>query len=176
MKSRISKSIYGLAMASMFALAVMLLPTPGLGAPKPEGAGESDSQEYVVGTWRVRVTIRDCHTGAEIRTFPALVTFGNEGTLIETTAGFPPAVRTSGHGFWRNTGGHNYSAVSEAFLFSPAGAWIGTQRITQTIEFGDDRDEFTSTATTNFFDPNGNPIPGFPPSSCATAVGRRWNE
>jgi len=131
------------------------------------------------GTWRVQVTLRNCQTGAELRpATPALLTFAQGGTLTGTTTVFPPAVRSPDHGYWRRSWGRTYTAVSEAFLFNLnpslplASTWIGTQRITQTIQLVD-HNELNSTASVEFFGPDGNPIPGFPPTGCATAVARR---
>src|ERR1700743_993462 len=67
------------------------------------------------GTWRVQVTIHDCQSGATLKTFPAFLTFAQGGTLVETTTGFSPAMRTPGHGFWDYTGGRTFTATSEAF-------------------------------------------------------------
>ncbi len=39
--------------------------------------------------------------------------------------------------------GHTYSAVSEAFIFSSAGAWTSTQRLTRVIEVGRDGNRYT---------------------------------
>lgn len=133
----------------------------------PYGAQSSKLE----GTWRVQVTIRDCQSGVELRTFPAMLTFAQGGTLTETTTGFPPTLRTPGHGFWQHTGDHTYTAVSEAFLFSPTGVWTSTQRLTQTIEIGDDPDQLTSTATNEIFDTNRNLLL----SGCATAIANRLN-
>jgi hypothetical protein len=185
MKSRNLNSLYGAALISAFALviAAFQMNVTWARAEKAGERAESKSQGGTLeGTWRVEVTRRDCQTGAEIMPSappaPAFLTFGRGGTLTETTTVFPPALRGPGHGFWRHTGGQTYTAVSEAFIFNPsappAAAWIGTQRITQTIKIGDDPDELTSTASTVFFGPGGNPIPGFPPVPvCATAVARR---
>jgi hypothetical protein len=121
------------------------------------------------GTWRVQVTIRNCQTGAEVRTFPSLVTFAQGGTLIEATTGGSPAVRGSGHGFWQHTSGHDYNAVFEAFLFDAAGTWTGRQKVTQTITIGENKDQWSAVAATEFFDTNGNPTM----TGCSTAVGQR---
>ena len=60
----------------VFALAVMLLLTSGLGAQE----GNSESQAgRLEGTWRVQLTVRDCQTGAVQRTFPALFAFAKGG-------------------------------------------------------------------------------------------------
>jgi hypothetical protein len=181
MKPRTLKPIFGMALMSALALAAVVYNTaaPSARAQKSEAAESKSQGGMLEGTWRVQVTLRDCQTGAELRpSTPALLTFAKGGTLTETTTVFPPAVRSPGHGFWRHTGGQTYTAVSEAFLFNPsappASAWVGTQRITQTIQIRDDPDELTSTASTVFFGPDGNPIPGFPPApGCATAVAHR---
>jgi hypothetical protein len=65
---------------------------------------------------------------------------------------------------------HSYSAVSEAFLFSPAGAWIQTHRLTRAIEIGEDGNEFTDTVALEIFDTNGNVIG----RGCATSVATRF--
>src|SRR5260370_41655439 len=100
MKARNSKSVYRVVLVSVFALAVMLLLTPELGAQ--EGDSESHAGR-LEGTWRLQVTVRDCQTGAAQRTFPALFTFAKGGTLTETTAGQSPALSSPGHGVWRPT-------------------------------------------------------------------------
>jgi hypothetical protein len=60
--------------------------------------------------------------------------------------------------------------VFEAFVFSPAGVWMQTNRFTHTIELDKDADEFTSTIKLEIFDTSGNLIaPG-----CGTSVARRF--
>jgi hypothetical protein len=132
-------------------------------------AARRDKARRLEGTWSVEVTIRDCETDAALKTFPAFLTFAQGGTLVETTTGFPPSLRSPGHGFWQQTGGNTFTAVSEAFLFNPSGVWTGTQRLTQSIKIGNDPDELSSNATNEIFDPNGNLIT----SGCATAVAHR---
>ena len=167
-----------LLLALTLTAAMRVAPVSPVQAQQRSDEEEDKSGRKLEGTWRVQVTLRNCQTGAELRPpTPALLTFTKGGTLTETTTVFPAAMRGPGHGFWRHTGGQTYTAVTEAFLFNPAApptsAWIGTQRLTQTIQLGENRDELYSTASTAFFGPDGNPIPGFPPSGCATAVARR---
>ena len=130
------------------------------------------SQRGLQGTWRVQVTIRDCHTGAvQRKPFPALFAFAKGGTVTNTTAGQPPALFTPGFGVWRRTDDHNYSAVSESFVFSPAGVWIQTHRLTRTIELDRDADEFTDTINLEIFDAtSGNLIA----TGCGTSSARRF--
>jgi len=122
------------------------------------------------GTWRLQITVRDCQTGQALRTFPALFAFAKGGTLTATTAGQLPSLSTPNLGVWRHTDGHTYSAVSEAFVFSPAGAWTQTHRLTRVIEIGNDGSEFTDTIALQIFDTNGNLIV----TGCGTSVASRF--
>ena len=162
---RNSRAVYG--MVRVFALAVMLLLTTGLGAQE----GNSESQGgRLEGTWRVQVSVKDCQTGVVQRTFPALFAFAKGGTLTVTTGGQPPALFTPGIGVWRHTGGHTYSAVFEAFAFTPAGVWIATHRFTRTIELDRNADDFTDTIKLEILDTSGNLIaPG-----CGSSTARRF--
>jgi hypothetical protein len=167
-KMRNSKAVYGMHLVPVFALAVMLLlTTSGLGAQ--EGNSESQAGQ-LEGMWRLQITVRDCQTGAAQRTFPALFAFAKGGTLTETSAGVSPALSTPGYGVWRHTDGHSYSAVVEAFVFNPAGAWIQTHRLTRAIELDRDADEFTDTVKLEIFNTSGNLIV----TACATSVARRF--
>jgi len=155
-------------------LAGMLFLASGLTSrAHSEGAGFNNGLE---GAWRLQVTVRDLsasgkcdETGQERRTFPALFTFAKGGTLTVTTAGQNPALSTPGLGVWQKTGDHTYSAVSEAFVFSPFGAWIQTHRLTRAIEIGDDADKFTDVVSLQILDTNGNTIA----TGCATSVAKR---
>ena len=131
---------------------------------------DTGSDNGLQGAWRVQLTVRDCQTGVALRTFPALSTFAKGGTLSVTTAGQLPALSTTGLGVWRHTDGHAYSAVSEAFVFSTAGVWTQTHRLTRAIEIGNNEDEFTDTVALQIFDTNGNVIV----TGCATSVGSRF--
>ncbi|WP_035347088.1 hypothetical protein [Edaphobacter aggregans] len=164
---RNSRAVSGIDLLSVFALAVMLFLTSGLNAQ--EGNSESRAGR-LEGMWRVQLTVRDCQTGAAQRTFPALFAFAKGGILTFTTAGQPPAVATPGYGVWAHTGGHNYSAVTEVFIFNPAGVWIQTHRLTRAIELDKDADEFTDTTKLEILDTSGNLIA----TGCATSVGRRF--
>ena len=163
---RNSRTVPGMNLVSVFVLAVMLL-TSGLCAQEGNSASQAGRIE---GTWRLQLAVRDCATGAVQRTFPALFAFAKGGIVTGTTAGQPPAIATPVLGVWAHTGGHNYSAVTEAFIFNPAGVWIQTHRLTRAIELDKDADEFTDTTKLEIFDTSGNLIA----TGCATTVGRRF--
>ena len=167
MTSRNLKRIAVSGATAALVLAGMLL---ALGSGLNAGAQSESQAGRIEGTWRVQLTVRDCQTGAALRTFPALFIFGNGGTLSFTTAGQPPALSTPGVGVWGHAGGNNYSAVSETFVFSPAGVWIQTHRLTRTIELSSDANEFTDTVALQIADTNGSLIA----TGCATSAGRRF--
>jgi hypothetical protein len=172
MKPRIWKSMSKVVLVSVLAMAsvVFLTPTLDVKAQKQGEQVQSESQaRKLEGTWRVQVTLRVCQTGAEIRTFPALATFATGGTINASTAASSPARVTPDYGTWRHTGGHTFAALSEAFLFNPAGDWIGTQRVARAIEIGEDPDNLNVSVSTEIFDINGNLLA----TGCATAVGHR---
>lgn len=151
------------------ALSGIVLGAAILIAPLP-GANESRSASgKLEGSWFTQVAIVNCRqTSIVLRTFPALNTFAENGTLIDTTSGFSPALRSPGHGTWEPTPGRrSYNAKSWAFLFDAQGAWRGTQKLTHTIVVNGDQSEFVS--TNEFFDTQGNSIA----TGCATAIGQR---
>src|SRR5499427_4099658 len=115
-----------------------------------------NSQRGLEGAWRLQLTVRDCNSGQALRTFPAVFTFAKGGTATVITAGQPPSLFTPGLGIWRHTEGHNYSAVTDAFVFSPAGVWIQTHRLTRAIEVSIDENTFTDTVSLEILDTAGN--------------------
>jgi hypothetical protein len=146
------------------------------------GAAEAHGQDLrsasLLGTWRVQVKTYNCATGVENPAFPAFLTFGADGTLVETTANpaFVAGQRSPGHGSWERTGHNSWRAASEAFLlFSSAahgpfpGFAQGVQRLEQSIEFTG-RDRISSEATVEFLDASG----AVTLSGCARAVGTRF--
>ena len=164
------KSISRMSMLAIPTMIVCGLLVAASSRDQTARADNSGSDNGLQGTWRVQLTVRNCQTGVALRTFPALFTFAKGGTLSVTTAGQLPALSTTGLGVWRHTDGHAYSAVSEAFVFSTAGVWTQTHRLTRAIEIGNNEDEFTDTVSLQIFDTNGNVIV----TGCATSVGSRF--
>ncbi len=162
-------------LARLSPLAAMALVSGGLLLGAGGSAAESDrhpqrSEQSLVGTWRTQVTLINCATGKPVGApvFQALLTFARGGTATETTANsFFPALRSPGHGAWASEGGQSYRAATTAFI-SRDGILFRTQTITQDIQVDDDT--FSSTATTEFFDPAGTLVL----KGCAAATGERY--
>ena len=168
MESNIQRSVRSLALLGVLAGTIALTTEHRVMAGQPP----SDSRaKQIQGAWILHVSAHDCQTGAAVSNFQSLVTFAQGGTLTNVTTGGNPALRTTGLGTWEKAGGHEFTAVTMVFLFSPAGAWVATQRLGNTFVIGSDPDELTGTTEANFFDTSGN----LTATVCATAVGRRLN-
>lgn len=109
------------------------------------------------GTWNVRVTLRNCQTGAEIRpAFASLTTFMFGGTTLDSTSGVPQALRTPGLGVWSHVGGNTYRFSFKSFSFDPANVFTGSTKITHEAALASDGTEFSSAGTAEVSDSNGN--------------------
>ena len=140
----------------------------GSGLTAKAQSEDGGSPNGLEGTWRVTLTVNDC-MGHVLRTFPALFAFAKGGTLTYATTGQLPSLTTTGLGVWKHTNGHSYSAVSEVYIFNPAGVWIQTHRLTRAIDVSTDGDEFTDSVALQIFDTNGNQLV----TGCGTSVGSR---
>ena len=170
MDASIQRSVRNLALFSVLAGTMALTTGPVAAEGQEAGQKSSNSQRREIqGAWILQVSAHDCQSGAPEATFQSVVTFAQGGTLTNVTTGGSPALRTTGLGTWEKAGGHEFTAVTMAFLFSPAGVWTATQRLTNTFELGIDPDELTGTTEANFFDTNGSLFR----TVCATVVGRR---
>src|SRR6266567_1258039 len=76
------------------------------------------------GTWDVQVTIRNCQTGAAIRTFASIGTFMSGGTMLDSTSGIPHALNV-GHGVWSHESGNTYRFKFKSFNFDAGGNFTG---------------------------------------------------
>ena len=164
------RSVRSLALLSVLAGTMAL--TTGAVATANQAAGQeppNSQAKEIQGAWVLKVSAHDCQTGAPVSNFQSLVTFAQGGTLTNVTTGGNPAFRTTGLGTWEKASGHEFTAVTMVFLFSPAGVWTATQRLANTFEIGSNPDELTGTTEANFFDTNGN----LTATVCATVVGRR---
>ncbi len=122
------------------------------------------------GSWDVRVTIRDCQTGAALASFPAMNTFMQGGTMQETANDAAPLLRLPGHGVWNFQSGRRYSSAFHFFRYNDDRSYAGTAKIRKQIEVNRFGDRYSATARFEFFDPNGNSFV----SGCATEAGTRF--
>lgn len=172
MSSKRWRSVYWVIGVPMVALTSGVLLTPGqtVSADQIAATRAEPQGRRLEGTWRVQITLRNCLNGEALRSpFPAMATFAGGGTVTTADGGLSPSMRGSGHGIWQQTGGHSFAATTEAFLFTPAGSWNGTQRITQSIDIDRGTGGFNARISSEIFDINGTLLA----TGCATSVGTR---
>jgi hypothetical protein len=138
------KTIGGLA------LGVLLLATfAPIWASGQSGGGRLE------GTWDVQVTIRNCQTGAEIRTFASLTAFLFGGITHDLTSGIPQALRTPGLGVWSHVSGNTYRFSFKSFSFDAGGNFTGSTKIIHEAVLDLNGDEYSSAGTAEVYSPNG---------------------
>lgn len=75
-------------------------------------AANAQGSKALEGAWEVAVTLRDCASGASIRSFPRMITFHKGGTLTEWTAAgtdAAPVTRGVGQGAWEYLGNQQFT-------------------------------------------------------------------
>jgi hypothetical protein len=125
----------------------------------------------LVGVWLTQVTRRNCDTGEPIgATSQSQLTFAEGGTLLETIG--PSIFRSPGNGIWKREHGWNeYSYALRFMRYDAAGSFVGSGVVRVALTLDETGDHYTSTATNDVLDVNGNVIG----SGCATSVSTRFS-
>src|SRR5438874_13662249 len=121
------------------------------------------------GTWDMQITLTDC-AGHVIRSFPSLVEFAAGGTIVESNAGTPQALKTPGEGVWRHTTDHDYAFRFKFFTFNAQNVFTGWTIIAGETTVDATGDANTGSATVKVYDPNGVLLV----SLCAETAGTRF--
>jgi hypothetical protein len=122
------------------------------------------------GVWDVQVTARNCQTGEAIRTFPAMQTFAQGGTLSDWGSGNPPSRRGAGMGVWSHVSGQTFASSFEFFIFNADGTLAGKQMSRGQIELSLDGESYTSSRVAQILDVNGN----LTATNCSTSTSTRF--
>ena len=130
----------------------------------------NNNANLLVGSWNVKITIRDCQSGMAFVSFPAMMTFNQGGTMQETANDRTPLLRLPGHGIWSYQGNRTFSRAFQFFRYNADGSYSGRNRIRGPIEVNRSGNSYTSTTSFEVLDPNDNVLD----SGCATEVGTRF--
>ncbi len=168
MSSTKAKRLAGSRWISALVLAGVLV--LGFGLTAMARAQGSESNKGLEGGWRLQVTVRDCITGKPLRpTFPAVFTFAKGGARNRHDRGPTSlSIHCRQLGIWRHEYDHTYSAVSDAFVFSSAGALIATHTFMRVIVVSKDGDSFTDQIALQLLGIDGSVVTG-----CGTTVASR---
>ena len=145
-------------------VAFALLPMVASTATK-EGAEGGKLQ----GTWEMQITLTDC-AGHTIRSFPSLIEFAAGGTVVESNAGTPQALKTPGEGVWRHSTDNAYAFRFKFFTFNTSNVFTGWTIIAGETTVDNTGDANAGSATVKVYDPNGVLLA----SLCAETVGTRF--
>ncbi|MEO7659009.1 MAG: hypothetical protein ABIV48_05285 [Pyrinomonadaceae bacterium] len=132
-----------------------------------ESTEHSSNSKGVVGTWQTVIIPRNCQSGVPVApAFPGLLTFSNGGTLTGTNTAV-----SSAFGIWQfERGPRQYSFAFISLRSSPTGAFIGTQKVRQTVALEAGGDDFTATGSVEFLDADGITIG----TGCSSVIGVRF--
>ena len=162
MKSTFLKSIGGTALALLVLVGGMQISV--------SGQDDKGHEPSLVGVWVTQVTRRNCETGEPIGTSRSQNTFAKGGTLLETIG--PSILRSPGNGIWKREHGWNeYSYALRFMRFDVAGSFVGSGVVRVALTLDETGDHYTSTATNDVLDVNGNVIG----SGSATSVSTRFS-
>jgi len=164
-KTTMTSVLFACALATLVAVAPASSETTQGGRTSRDLRGTIG--EGLQGTWETQITLTDC-AGHVIRSFPSLLEFAAGGTVVESTAGTPQALKTPGLGVWRHTTGNTYAIRFKSFNFTAQNVFAGWTIITgETTVDGDTRG---GPATVEVYDPNGILLV----TLCAETVGTRF--
>jgi hypothetical protein len=115
----------------------------------------AQSRHTVEGTWDVSVTVKNCQTGALIRTVRSLQMFSHDGSLTETANTF---LRGSSLGTWGRIDANSYTTMYWFFRYNPDGTFKSFAEALNKIELSGDGSHFTASGTIQDYDATGNPL------------------
>jgi hypothetical protein len=132
-------------------------------------AGQGTIGGTLQGTWEMQITLTDC-AGHVIRSFPSLIEYAAGGTVVESNAGTPQALKTPGEGVWRHATGNTYAFRFKFFTFNPQNIFTGWTIIAGETTVDSTGNANTGSATVKVYDPNGMLLA----TVCAETVGTRF--
>jgi hypothetical protein len=144
MKTKLVKNI----MAPLLVACAFVTMTAGT------AAGQGPHGGRLEGTWDMQITLTDC-SGHTIRSFPSLIEYAAGGTVVESNAGTPQALKTPGEGVWRHTTDHNYAFSFKFFTFNTSNVFTGWTIISGETTVDGTGDANAGSATVKVYNPRG---------------------
>ena len=136
------------SLAAIAAIAVAALVAGG--ATWTGRDGRDNSANTLVGTWQLTV-----NRGPVLPPVQGLTTYTRGHSLIGTGN---TTARGPAHGVWEHVRGRLFADTHIFFRFDATGAFIGSQKIRETVRLSQDGDSYTAIAISDLFDPSGNPV------------------
>ena len=132
-------------------------------------SGQGTQGGPLQGTWEMQITLTDC-AGHVIRSFPSLIEFAAGGTVVESNAGTPQALKTPGEGVWRHSTDNAYAFRFKFFTFNAQNVFTGWTIIAGETTVDETGNANAGPATVEVYNASGVLVA----SLCADAVGTRF--
>jgi hypothetical protein len=159
MKTKLIKSIMAPLVVACASLTMVVATATGQGT---QGG-------TLQGTWEMQITLTDC-AGHVIRSFPSLIEYAAGGTVVESNAGTPQALKTPGEGVWSHTTNNNYAFRFKFFTFDTQNIFTGWTIIAGTTTVNPTGDTNAGSATVKVYNTSGVLLV----SLCAETAGTRF--
>jgi len=167
MTYRLNTKDCSLAMLPVLLVALLIQACGGGGSAIAQSVSDADPLE---GVWESTVTIRDCGSGAPLRTFKGLTVLHRGGTASATNSN-PPTSNGPAFGTWRAAAEPAAYTASFRFLrFNADGSVAGAQNLVRTLKLEPDAKSMTGTISAELLDP-ANHVIG--PPICGVETGMR---
>src|SRR6266487_3755262 len=144
MKAKLVKSIIAPLVVACASLTMVVATATGQGT---QGG-------TLQGTWEMQITLTDC-AGHVIRSFPSLIEFAAGGTVVESNAGTPQALKTPGEGVWSHTTDNAYAFRFKFFTFNTSNVFTGWTIIAGETTVDSTGNANAGPATVEVYNPNG---------------------
>ncbi len=150
MNTRLTTRHCALALIPGLLAALLIQACGGGGDAVAQSAPDADPIE---GAWQSAVTIRDCASGAILRTFTGFTVLHRGGTASATN-NLPPTSNGPAFGSWkRGSAATSYTTTLRFFRFNADGSFAGAQNLTRSLVMAVDGKSLTGTLSAQVVDP-----------------------
>jgi hypothetical protein len=123
-----------------------------------QGRDRRHDADALEGVWQSAVSVRDCSSGAVLRSFNGLSVFHRGGTASATN-NLPPGATSPAFGTWkRGSADASYTVTLRLFRFNADGSFAGAQNLTRTFTLAADGKSLAGTLSVQVLDPMENTL------------------
>jgi hypothetical protein len=118
-----------------------------------QGRDRRHDADALEGAWQSAVSVRDCASGAVLRSFNGLSVFHRGGTASATNS-LPPGGNSPAFGTWKHGRAESsYTVTLRLFRFNADGSFAGAQNLTRTFTLAADGKSLAGTLSVQVLDP-----------------------
>lgn len=141
MRSRLAVLVLGVGVVAAMVAAGAISASSG-------DDGRSQGANQIIGSWELAV-----NRGPQLPPVKAMTTYTRGHSVVGTAN---TLVRGPSHGTWEHVSERLYADTHVFYRFDATGAFLGTQRVNETVRLAPDGETYSAVAISSQFDPNGN--------------------